>query len=156
MNSDQLQALRDVFSRRTGALRERAARVVRETGSRHAPEGLVHEAFIRLVESDAFETHVLAWAQDEMRRIATEEGVARREHDRVPLSRSDRVEQLVDVLINLLSFEGADVSDIVDLKVRGGLSDEAVAEELGLTRAGVSRSFHRVEPMLEALGNRAE
>jgi len=153
MDGDHLQALRDVFARRADALRECAARVVRETGSSHTPEGLVHEAFIRLVESNAFESHVLAWVQEEMRRVASEEDLARRAHDRVPPSRSDRLEQLVDLLINLLSFEGSDVSDIVDLKVRRGLSDEAVAEELGLSRARVSRSFHRVEPMLQALAN---
>jgi RNA polymerase sigma factor (TIGR02999 family) len=131
-----------------------AARLAREKpGQTLQPTALVHEAYLRLVDSDHAQPwnsrrHFFAAAAEAMRRILVEQ--ARRKHRRkhgggrrrVPLHQAEPAyrDDTADLLavheaLEKLAAEDAEAAQLVQLRYFAGLSVEEAAETMGLPRS---------------------
>ena len=119
--------------------------------------GLVHEAYLRLVDADVSwqdKAHFLAVAARTMRRVLVDHARARRRHKRggdavrvdlddvaVPVhGPSIDILALNDVLEKLAAFDERK-SAIVELHFFGGMSYEETAEAVGVSPATVDREL---------------
>ncbi len=135
-----------------------AARMAREApGHTLQPTELVHEAYLRLVDSDSAahwdnRGHFFAAAAEAMRRILVES--ARRKgslkhgegYTRVGLSQISDVEGVspidlvaLDVALNELEQHDAQAAALVKLRYFAGLSHQDAATALGITRRAADR-----------------
>lgn len=131
--------------------------------------GLVHEAYLKLLDSDewADRTHFLAVASRAMRQIlcdrararnAVKRGGADRPVTLVPhleapaegeADAADRVLALDDALERLAKRD-ADLAQLVELRFFGGLEMTEAAEVLGLSRRTATRHWARARAYLRA------
>jgi RNA polymerase sigma factor (TIGR02999 family) len=119
---------------------------------------LVHEVYLRLLDQRPFDTdnraHFLAVASRLMRQIlvdhARSHGAAKRGADRrveldaslvLPQARSTDVVALDDALTDLARLDEQQ-SRIVELRFFGGLSNEEIAEVLGISVSTVKRDWN--------------
>ncbi len=127
-----------------------AERMTRETpGQTLQPTALVHEAFVRLVGSEASADwdnrgHFFAAAAEAMRRILVEN--ARRKHRLKRGGNRQRLEMLdpqapstdddllaLDEALTALALESPDSAKVVELRHFAGLGHEDIAQTLGIS-----------------------
>jgi RNA polymerase sigma factor (TIGR02999 family) len=131
-----------------------AARLAREKpGQTLQPTALVHEAYLRLVDTDQARhwnsrRHFFAAAAEAMRRILVEQArrKSRRKHGggrrRVPLHQAEPAyrDDAADLLavheaLEKLTAEDAEAAELVQLRYFAGLSVEQAAQTMGLPRS---------------------
>lgn len=142
-------------------LRRRASAYMRKERPGHTLQttGLVHEAFIKLIDKRAIEwndrNHFVAVASQAMRRILVDHARNRKrdkrggEHENLPLDDVKEVSSgsisvdLVDLdeaLHKLATFDQRQ-AQIVELKYFGGMTLDETAEILGISRVTVKRDW---------------
>ena len=139
-------------------LRRMAARRLRNAPADSLPPtGLVHELFIRLVGAETVKvvdrTHFFSLASRAMRAILVDRGRARQALKR-PSAKSavpidlDRLEAPrtvdvleIDALLGRLAATDAELAQIVELRVFGGLSLDDVGEVMGMSIGTVKRRW---------------
>jgi RNA polymerase sigma factor (TIGR02999 family) len=154
-----LRARDDVLALVYGELRKRAARYLRHERPDHTlqPTALVHEAYLRLVGQSR-----VAWqnraqfygiAAQMMRRILVDHARARQAAKRpgaLKVSLDERIGATTPRTWDLLALDEAlnklqeldpRLSEIVELRYFAGLSEEAVAEVMGISRRTVTREW---------------
>jgi RNA polymerase sigma factor (TIGR02999 family) len=133
----------------------RARMAAEGPGQTLQPTALVHEAYLRLVGDQHFDSrgHFFAAAAEAMRRVLVER--ARRKklpkhgggRRRIELNEAQRILEssddllLLDEALGRLSGEDATASEIVKLRLFAGLSVEEAADALGLARATAYRHW---------------
>ncbi len=122
------------------------------------PTALVHEAYMRLVDQDRVEwrnrAHFFAVAAQMMRRILVDHvrrrQAARRGENRPALSLTDVADLGVEISPDILAVNQAlaaltaidiEKGRIVELRFFGGLSNEEIAEVLGVSLATIARHW---------------
>jgi len=140
------EELRRLARRQMGS--ERAGHTLQATA-------LVHEAFIRIIDSDVpwrDRVHFFALAARQMRRILVDHARARAAQKRggegeripldaaAPLAASDNMIELDDLLERLATLDGRK-AQVVELHLFGGLSYEETAEALGVAPVTVHRDL---------------
>jgi RNA polymerase sigma-70 factor, ECF subfamily len=142
------------------ALRRRAAAYLRRERADHTlqPTALVHEAYLRLVGQERViwqnRAHFLGVAAQMMRRILVDHARGRSRDKRpdaaLRVTLDDRVGAagprecellLVDLALTELATLDPRQGRIVELRYFGGLTDEEVAEVLGVSRSTVTREW---------------
>jgi RNA polymerase sigma factor (TIGR02999 family) len=138
-----------------GELRKLAAQKLAQEkpGQTLQPTALVHEAYLRLVDSDKVQSwdsrgHFFAAAAEAMRRILIDSARGKqrlkrggdRKHlnlENIDLASTTAPEELliVDELIGQLASEDRDSAQIVKLRYFAGLSIEEAAELMGISRS---------------------
>jgi RNA polymerase sigma-70 factor, ECF subfamily len=130
-----------------------AAKYLRCEGPAEAlqPAGLVHEAFLRLVDrpsvhpSDRF--HVKALLCRQMRRILIEHGRQRAaEHQQLllhmPLTRSNGVHDVtMAIVLDRLAATDERAAHVIELRVWGGLTTAQIAHVLKVSQSTVRRDW---------------
>jgi RNA polymerase sigma factor (TIGR02999 family) len=147
-------------------LHKRAAGYLRHERVDHTLQAtaLVHEAYLRLAGQDrvAWQNrgHFYAVAAQMMRRILVDHARERHAEKRPnPAARVELDEQIpaaetavdvvmLDVALTELSVLDARQGQIVELRYFGGLSEQEVAETLGISRATVTREWRRARAWL--------
>jgi RNA polymerase sigma factor (TIGR02999 family) len=147
-------------------LHKRAAGYLRHERVDHTLQAtaLVHEAYLRLAGQDrvAWQNrgHFYAVAAQMMRRILVDHARERQAKKRPnPAARVELDEQIpaaetavdvvmLDVALTELSVLDARQGQIVELRYFGGLSEQEVAETLGISRATVTREWRRARAWL--------
>ena len=148
-------------------LRHRAAGYLRHERLDHTLQAtaLVHEVFVKLVGHDrqAWQNrgHFYAVAAQMMRRILVDHARARRAAKRPnPAMRADLDDQIaapetggldvvvLDEALTELSTMDPRQGQIVELRYFGGLSEQEVADTLGVSRATVTREWKRARAWL--------
>lgn len=143
-----------------------AAKLSREhAGQTLQPTALVHEAYLRLVGDQRFESrgHFFACAAEAMRRILVNHardrkrlkrggGMIRRELLDQPalLPESPDLVLSLDELLAQLAEEDPDAANLANLHLFGGLSVTEAGEELGLSRASAYRNWKYARAWLSA------
>jgi RNA polymerase sigma factor (TIGR02999 family) len=143
-------------------LRQQAARYLRRERRDHTlqPTALVHEAYLRLVGQDRVSwqnrAHFFGLAAQMMRRIlvdhARKHQAAKRPGAALKVTWDDRdwvavqprdceLLQLDQALCELAAFDSRQ-AQIVELRYFGGLSEQEVAEMLGVSRSTVTREWN--------------
>jgi RNA polymerase sigma factor (TIGR02999 family) len=138
---------------------------VREAGGTLSTTGLVHEAYIKLVDQSRVawrdRGHFFALASVAMRHVlvdrAKARGAQKREGalERVPLdgeqiAADDQAEALLllnDAIDRLAAVEPR-LARVVDCRFFGGMSDEETAEALGVTMRTVQRDWSKARMLL--------
>lgn len=122
------------------------------------PTALVHEAYMRLVDQDRVEwrnrAHFFAVAAQMMRRILVDHvrrrQAARRGENQPALSLTDVADLGVEISPDILAVDQAlaaltaidiEKGRIVELRFFGGLSNEEIAEVLGVSLATIARHW---------------
>ncbi|RMF75445.1 MAG: sigma-70 family RNA polymerase sigma factor [Planctomycetota bacterium] len=164
-------AQRDLFDAVYAELRRISRRQMRREDAAHLLQttALVHEAYLRLVEwrdlgSLENRTHFFAVAARVMRNILTEH--ARRRdaqkrggaYARVPLDevldsieQSDRVCVLdLDAALDELAALDRRQAEIIELRTFAGLSSQAIADLLGLSKSTIDKSQRSARAWLHA------
>jgi RNA polymerase sigma factor (TIGR02999 family) len=145
-----------------GELRKLAAsRLAQEKpGQTLSPTGLVHEAFVRLVDVERAQSfgstgHFFAAAAEAMRRILIEsarrKNTQKRKGDRAEID----IEQwpwkvdaspdellAIDEILDRLASEDAEAADMVKLRVFGGCSVEEAGQLLQISRTSAYRQWN--------------
>jgi RNA polymerase sigma factor (TIGR02999 family) len=147
-------------------LRKRAAGYLRHERVDHTLQAtaLVHEAFLRLAGQDrvAWQNrgHFYAVAAQMMRRILVDHARERQAQKRpnpaarveldgqIPASETSVDVLMLDVALTDLSAYDPRQGQIVELRYFGGLSEQQVAETLGVSRATVTREWKRARAWL--------
>ena len=147
-------------------LRRLASRYMRSERREHTlqPTALVNEAYIRLVDMKVSwqdRAHFFAVAARLMRRLLVDHARAhhraKREGDAARLSLDDAMEVssepgsdviVVDEALTRLAEFDTRKSEILELRYFGGLSNEEVAEALGISRATVQRDLRLAKAWL--------
>lgn len=155
-----MQALYDDFRRVA------AAQLRREPpGHTLQPTALVHEAFLRLIDQKRVHwkgrTHFVAVGAQAMRRILVDHARASKrvkrggERRRVELEdlamvspRSNDDVLAVDDALEVLAKLDARQAKIVELRFFGGMTNDEVAESMGISRATVDRQWRAVKAWL--------
>ena len=152
--------LPDLFSAVYEELRRVAHRHLRgeQTGHTLGTTGLVHEAYLELVQLERIRwpgrAYVLAAASQAMRRVLIDYAVARRAQKRgggaiaeplddaiaMAVSRSDELLALDEVLDRLAAMNER-CARVVECRFYGGMSIEETAEALGTSPATVKRDW---------------
>jgi RNA polymerase sigma factor (TIGR02999 family) len=138
---------------------------LREVGGTLSTTGLVHEAYLKLVDQSRVawrdRGHFFALASVAMRHVLVDRAKARRAHkregalERVPLDSEqiavdDQAEALLllnDAIDRLAAVEPR-LARVVDCRFFGGLSDEETAEALGVTSRTVQRDWCKARMLL--------
>jgi len=162
-NEEALQQLMPVVY---DELRRLAARYMRSERREHTlqPTALVNEAYIRLVEMKVSwqdRAHFFAVAARLMRRLLVDHARAnhraKREGNFAMLSLDDAAEVSSSPASNVIAVDEALTrlaefdprkSEILELRYFGGLSNEEVAEALGVSRATVQRDLRLAKAWL--------
>jgi RNA polymerase sigma factor (TIGR02999 family) len=162
-----LQARDDLLPIVYRELRRRAAAYLRH--ERHArtlqPTALVHEAYLRLAGKQPIEwqsrAHFFGMAAQAMRRILVDHArthrAAKRPGTALQVTLDDRVGLvpapecdllLLDQALQDLAHRDARQSRIVELRYFAGLSEQEIADVLGLSRATVTRDWQTARAWL--------
>jgi len=128
--------------------------------------GLVHEAYLRLVDSDAWEdrTHFLAVAARALRMILIDRARARQAEKRggaapsitlqtdMAWTEADAVSDVLDLdaALGRLAARDADLARVVELRFFGGLDVDETAEVMGLSPRTTARYWARAKAYLRA------
>jgi RNA polymerase sigma factor (TIGR02999 family) len=138
---------------------------IREVGGTLSTTGLVHEAYLKLVDQSRVawrdRGHFFALASVAMRHVLVDRAKARRAQkregslERVPLdseqiAAEDQAEALIllnDAIDRLAAVEPR-LARVVDCRFFGGLSDEETAESLGVTTRTVQRDWCKARMLL--------
>lgn len=155
-----MQALYDDF-------RRVAAAQLRHEPPGHTlqPTALVHEAFLRLIDQKRVhwqgKTHFIAVGAQAMRRILVDHARASKRakrggerkrvelEERVMVSPRDNGDVLaIDEALDILATLDPRQAKIVELRFFGGMTNEEVAEVLGISRATVDRQWRAVKAWL--------
>ena len=138
---------------------------VREIGGTLSTTGLVHEAYLKLVDQSRVawrdRGHFFALASVAMRHVLVDRAKARRAQkregalERVPLdseqiAADDQAEALLllnDAIDRLAAVEPR-MARVVDCRFFGGMSDEETAESLGVTTRTVQRDWSKARMLL--------
>lgn len=155
-----MQALYDDF-------RRVAAAQLRHEPPGHTlqPTALVHEAFLRLIDQKRVhwqgKTHFIAVGAQAMRRILVDHARASKRakrggerkrvelEERVMVSPRDNDDVLaIDEALDILATLDPRQAKIVELRFFGGMTNEEVAEVLGISRATVDRQWRAVKAWL--------
>lgn len=155
-----MQALYDDF-------RRVAAAQLRHEPPGHTlqPTALVHEAFLRLIDQKRVhwqgKTHFIAVGAQAMRRILVDHARASKrakrggERKRVELEEHVMVSPrdnddviAIDEALDILATLDPRQAKIVELRFFGGMTNEEVAEVLGISRATVDRQWRAVKAWL--------
>ena len=147
-------------------LRQLAGRYMRSERREHTlqPTALVNEAYIRLVDMKVSwqdRAHFFAVAARLMRRLLVDHARAhkraKREGEAAKLPLDEAVEVSVSPASNVIAVDEALTrlaefdsrkSEILELRYFGGLSNEEVAEALGVSRATVQRDLRLAKAWL--------
>lgn len=153
------EALKQLMPMVYDELRRLANRYMRSERSEHTlqPTALVNEAYLRLIDMKVSwqdRAHFFAVAARLMRRLLVDHARghrrAKREGEVAKLSLDDAVEVssspaleviAVDEALTRLAEFDPRKSEILELRYFGGLSNEEVAEALGISRATVQRDL---------------
>jgi len=140
-------------------LRRRARHYLRGERPHHTltATALVHEVYLRMVNIDQVDwrdrTHFLALAARQMRRILVDAARARRYQKRgggafnvtfeEGLAVSNRSPDLIalDDALDALALQDARKARVVELRFFGGLTNEEIAEALGISTDTVTRDW---------------
>jgi len=152
-----------------GELHERAQKHMRLERSGHTlqPTALVHETYLRLIQDNALDwenrAHFYATASIVMRRILVDHARKRASAKRPDAKQrvelgdflaapSPRIEQLLilDEALTHLAKMDARQARVVELIYFGGLTEEEVAEALGLSVRTVKRDWRDARAWLQA------
>ena len=138
---------------------------LREAGGTLSTTGLVHEAYIKLVDQSRVawrdRGHFFALASVAMRHVLVDRAKARRAQkregalERVPLdseqiAAADQAEALLllnDAIDRLAAVEPR-LARVVDCRFFGGMSDEETADALGVTTRTVQRDWGKARMLL--------
>jgi RNA polymerase sigma factor (TIGR02999 family) len=147
-------------------LRKRAAGYLRHERVDHTLQAtaLVHEAFLRMAGQDRVtwqnRGHFYAVAAQMMRRILVDHARERQAQKRpnpaarveldgqIPASETSVDVLMLDVALTELSAHDPRQGQIVELRYFGGLSEQQVAETMGVSRATVTREWKRARAWL--------
>jgi RNA polymerase sigma-70 factor, ECF subfamily len=150
-------------------LRRRASAYMRNERPGHSLEttGLVHEAFIKLIDKRELEwddrNHFLAVASQAMRRILVDHARNRRRDKRGGEHENLRLDEVMEVssvnsdvdlvaldeaLNNLATFDKRQ-AQVVELKYFGGMTLAETAEVLGISRVTVKRDWNIAKAWLK-------
>jgi RNA polymerase sigma factor (TIGR02999 family) len=138
-----------------------ASRLAHEKpGQTLSPTGLVHEAFVRLVDVERAQTfgskgHFFAAAAEAMRRILIESARRKNSQKRKGERADLDIEQwpwkveatpdellAVDEILDRLATEDPDAANLVKLRVFGGCSIEEAGQLLQISRTGAYRQWN--------------
>ena len=140
-------------------LRRRARHYLRGERPNHTlrPTALVHEAYLRLVNLDQVDwqdrSHFFALAARQMRRILVDSARARRYQKRgggavsvtfdeaLAVSRRDPDLVALDDALELLAQQDERKVRVVELRFFGGLTNDEIAEALGISSDTVTRDW---------------
>jgi RNA polymerase sigma factor (TIGR02999 family) len=140
-------------------LRRRARHYLRGERPNHTlqPTALVHEVYLRMVKLDHVDwhdrAHFFAVAAQNMRRVLVDSARARRYQKRgggainvtfdEALAVSDRSPDLValDDALDVLAAQDERKARVVELRFFGGLTNEEIAEALGISTDTVTRDW---------------
>jgi RNA polymerase sigma factor (TIGR02999 family) len=143
-----------------------AARMARETpGQTIQATALVHEAWLQLAGDGSRKwqnrAHFFGAASDAMRRILIDNarrkarikhggGLSRLDIDDLPLAGKTPDDELLQVndALERLESEDPEKARIVVMKFFGGLTNEEVAESLGISERTVDRQWHAAKAKL--------
>lgn len=137
----------------------------REVGGTLSTTGLVHEAYLKLVDQSRVawrdRGHFFALVAVAMRHVMVDRARARRARKRegslehIPLedaqvAAADQAEVLLIIndAIDRLAREEPRLAQVVDYRFFGGLSDEEIAEALGVTPRTVQRDWCKARMLL--------
>lgn len=168
------EAMEQLFAALYDRLRALAARHLRDERPDHTlgPTGLVHETFLKLVDTRAVtwegQAHFFKVAAQAMRRIlvdhARRRGAAKRERARdvslppdLPAPGSASFDEIlaVDDALSRLAHEDERAGRLVELRYFGGMSVEECAQVLGVSPATAKREWAFARGWLQhALGGR--
>lgn len=149
-------------------------RIARQYLRRERPDhtltttALVHEAYLRLVEqtrsSITDRAHLLSVAALAMRRVlvdhARERNAVKRGAGQHPITLDDAVPSFQDDVDHVLSLDEAltkveslwpRLARVVELRYFGGMSDDEVAEALGVTSRTVRRDWLKARAVLSSM-----
>jgi RNA polymerase sigma factor (TIGR02999 family) len=162
-----LRARDDVLPLVYRELRRRAAGYLRQERTDHTlqPTALVHEAYLRLVGQDRIEwrnrAQFFGVAAQMMRRILVDHARAHRAAKRpggaLKVMLDDRIGATsprgwdllaLDEALNKLQTFDPRLSQIVELRYFGGLSEEAVADVMAISRSTVTREWQTARTWL--------
>jgi RNA polymerase sigma factor (TIGR02999 family) len=149
-------------------LREQAARYLRRERRDHTlqPTALVHEAYLRLIDQQHVSwqnrAHFFGLAAQMMRRILVDHArkhhaakrpdaalkVAWDDRDGLAVRPQDCELLLLDFALSELTARDARQGQIVELRYFGGLSEQEVADVLGVSRSTVTREWNSARAWL--------
>jgi RNA polymerase sigma factor (TIGR02999 family) len=138
---------------------------MREGGGTLSPTGLVHEAYLKLVDQSAVtwkdRAHFFALASVAMRHVLVDrakarfaqkrEGALQRvslESEQIP--GDDQAEAMLDIndAVDRLAAAEPRLAQVVECRFFGGLTDEETAEALGVTTRTVQRDWAKARMLL--------
>jgi RNA polymerase sigma-70 factor (ECF subfamily) len=139
-------------------LRVLAASYMRRERAEHTlqPTALVHEAYMRLVDQERVQwrsrAHFFAIAAQMMRRILVDHArrrqAARRDHQQIVLTDVDAFGAevspdivAIDEALDALSAVDTEKGRIVEMRFFGGLSNQEIAEVLGVSLVTIARHW---------------
>jgi len=162
-----LQARDDLLPLVYRELRRRAAVYLRDERRDHTlqPTALVHEAYLRLIGQERVawqnRAHFFGIASQMMRRILVDHArahkAAKRPGGAFKVSFTDRIGATdprawdllaLDEALNKLQTVDLRLSQIVELRYFGGLSEEAVADVMAISRSTVTREWQTARTWL--------
>jgi RNA polymerase sigma factor (TIGR02999 family) len=148
-------------------LRAMASRhlAMREGGGTLSPTGLVHEAYLKLVDQASVtwndRAHFFALASVAMRHVLVdrakarfaqkrEGGLQRVSLDSDQLPDDDQADALLDIndAVDRLAVVDPRLAQVVECRFFGGLSEEETAEALGITARTVQRDWAKARMLL--------
>lgn len=127
------------------------------------PTAVLHEAYLKLIGSGTdweSRAHFLAVAAKAMRQVlinhAREKGAAKRSGKRVDMTTSDLPDIIngpidpvvIDEALNRLSALDANLAELVELRIFGGLSVEDIAHVTNKSESTVKRQWRQVRAWL--------
>jgi len=138
---------------------------MRQGGGTLSPTGLVHEAYLKLVDQSAVtwkdRAHFFALASVAMRHVLVDRAKARfarkREGalqrvslDGEPIAGDDQAEAMLDIndALDRLAAVEPRLAQVVECRFFGGLTDEETAETLGVTARTVQRDWAKARMLL--------
>lgn len=152
-------------------LREQASSYLRHEGPGHTlqPTALVHEAWLKLIDQDEVAVksrgHFLALAAQAMRRIMTDHARTKKRQKRGGAWKRMNLEEglvvqddqghedllAVDQALEKLRQSSEHMAKIVELRFFGALSNEEIAEALGVSESTVVREWRAARAMMSRL-----
>jgi RNA polymerase sigma factor (TIGR02999 family) len=138
---------------------------LRDGGGTLSTTGLVHEAYLKLVDQSRVawrdRAHFFALASVAMRHVLVDRAKARLAYkrggelqrvtlERVPIAKDDQAEQVLEMndALDRLALVEPRLARVIECRFFGGLSEEETAEALSITTRTVQRDWAKARMLL--------